>query len=400
MRKKKLLEEKILVWLFVSGLVLLILGYQMMHRYYYSNFVEVHLNRINLINDILDEYVEKNSSNLNENEIERITEYEKSKILYKKYIIKANIINTMFIISINILFIFVVIKVLEFHFIELNISIKHFLEGDYAYKNRSYRSAGFVGKVCLKLNILGSKIIEEQKKLREEKNNVEYLIASLSHQLKTPISSIKMCNTLLNDKSLSVEEKQEFSLMMNNNVTKLENMTEDLINIARIENLLLDLKLDKAIINDTIEKTIYNIKLNAMNKKIDLIYDYTKRIENYHNVKMIEESLTNILDNCIKYSEKGSVVHVFQMNDSKQVKIFIRDFGCGIEEKNLDKIFERFYREKRNKTDGTGIGLYLAKKMIIEQGGKIKVKSKINKGTTFIIELPCDDYINVRDNVI
>ena len=371
-----------------------------MHKYYYDKFVEVHLNKINLINDALDRYIEENGSRLNKDEVDKIIEYEADIRIYNRYIVKANIINSAFIIIINIIFIFIIVKVLEYHFIELNKTIKHFLKGDYGYKNKGYKSAGFIGSLCLKFNKLGEKIIEDQRKLREEKNNVEYLIASLSHQLKTPIASIKMCNHLLNDNDLSFEEKKEFVMMMNSSVLKLENMTKELITIARIENILIDLKLNRTIINETIEKSIYDIKLKAVNKRIDLIYDYSRRIETQHSIKMLEEALTNILDNCINYSNKDSVIHILQINNNKVIKIFIRDFGCGIEEKNLDKIFERFYREKRNKTEGTGIGLYLAKKMIIEQGGKIKVRSKINKGTTFIIELPCDDYINVRENVI
>lgn len=400
MRKKMLLEEKILVWLFISGLILLILGYQMMHKYYYSKFVEMHLERIDLTNEILDEYIEENGLILNEDKMNKIEAYKESKIIYEKYIVKANLTNSIFIVGINIVFVFILLKVLEFHFIELNNTIRHFMQGDYGYKNRGYKSAGFIGTLCLKLNALGGKIIEDQRKLREEKNNVDYLIASLSHQLKTPISSIKMCNTLLSDDKLTSKEKEEFLDMMNNNVLKLESMTKELITVARVENLLVDLKMDNAIINQTIEKSIYLVKLKAMEKGIDLVYDYSERIENRHNKKMLEESLTNILDNCIKYSNEGSIIHIFQINDTNSIKIYIRDFGCGIEEKNLDKIFDRFYREKRNKTEGTGIGLYLAKKMITEQGGKLMVKSQVDKGTTFIIELPYNNYTNVRDNVI
>ena len=234
------------------------------------------------------------------------------------------------------------------------------------------------------------KLSDVTKERLEEKNKSEF-IANASHELKTPITSISGFSELLLSSSESYSEQDiNFLNIIHNESIKMKDTIDQLLLLTNIENrkesfdlnqdVDLELLINEELANlrEPIEKMQLNIDL-----KLDIIHITSNEI-------LIKEIIRNLLGNAVKYNKnKGSITISTYKNNKGTVLSFV-DTGIGMEEKMLDKIFERFYRidESHNsKTSGTGIGLNLVKQICNILNAKINVESKIDSGSSFIIEL-------------
>ncbi|WP_424244212.1 two-component system phosphate regulon sensor histidine kinase PhoR [Elusimicrobium posterum] len=226
--------------------------------------------------------------------------------------------------------------------------------------------------------------ITEIKNLETLKND---FISNMSHELKTPLASIKVYLELIADEQDEQTKKEYLSVIERNN-ERLTNITNDILVLSSVEERK---QLQPAIFNmsEALKEVAALLTLKAQAKGIALnIHDEDVSI--YADKFYIEQMLINLTDNAIRYTESGSVdIDVEQ--DDFGVKITVSDTGIGISEENQSRIFERFFvtdKSRSKKNGGTGLGLAIVKHIVEAHGGSISVSSALGKGTTFVVRLP------------
>jgi signal transduction histidine kinase len=226
--------------------------------------------------------------------------------------------------------------------------------------------------------------------IEEERNQIQGLISDIAHQLKTPITNLKMYSQFLKDETLSEEERKKFNNIVIASLERLSFLVESMIKMSRLESGVISLKPTKNKLNDTILMAINQVQKKAKAKNIKLTLEEVDKVVINHDKNWIAEGVFNILENAVKYNKNNGVINIKVESYEMFVRIDIEDDGIGIEEEEIPKIFSRFYRGKNvDDTEGIGIGLYLTREIVSKHGGYIKVKSN-NEGSIFSIFLPND----------
>ena len=230
-----------------------------------------------------------------------------------------------------------------------------------------------------------------KEQLEEEENSTKALITDISHQLKTPLASLRMSHELAKADNLSEVEHKEFLAMEEQEINKLESLLEELVNLSRLECNMIQVKAEYKSIKQTIMKAVNQVFMKAHSKNIEMCVELDKDVLIKHDVKWTAEAFVNIIDNAIKYSDSDTTIRIRTEQLPSNLLIEVEDEGMGIPEEEIHKIFKRFYRGERareNVEEGAGVGLYLARSIIEQQGGTIVAKRKNKNGTIFKIILP------------
>ena len=232
-------------------------------------------------------------------------------------------------------------------------------------------------------------IMLREKNSQLEKNNkeTEKLIADISHQLKTPLTSLNLINDIL-EKEIKTKKGKEFLSFSANELEKINWLIKTLLNIAKLDSKTLILAKEENNCYNLLQeiKTNLNPLATVHNCKIEI--KSTKKEKIICDKKWTEEAISNIVKNAIEHDAKNIVLEILE--NQLYTQITIKDDGEGIDKSDLGHIFERFYKSKNSKSDSLGLGLAFTKSIIQNQEGDIKVKSsqeKKNKGTTFFIKL-------------
>lgn len=224
--------------------------------------------------------------------------------------------------------------------------------------------------------------------IEEERNEIQKLISDIAHQLKTPLTNLKMYGEFLQDESLSKEERKEFYEIVMSSLNRLSFLVESMIKMSRLESGVINLRYTVSELNDTLLMAINEIQSKAKAKNIEITLDEVNRVTINHDKNWIKEGIFNILENAVKYSSENGKIDVKIESYEMFVRVDIKDNGIGIKEDDMAKIFSRFYRgENVRDAEGIGIGLYLTREIVSKHGGYIKVKSH-NEGSIFSIFLP------------
>ena len=231
-------------------------------------------------------------------------------------------------------------------------------------------------------------LIAQNKRMEEDKNEIKTLISDIAHQLKTPLSNMKMYSELLQEDTLSDEERKEFSDIVLLSLNKLNFLVESMIKMSRLESGVIRLKPELNSLNETILLSISEIQRKARNKNIIIKFNEIDKINNIHDKNWISEAIFNVLENAVKYTNEDGEIDITIQNYEMFCRVDIEDNGIGISEEELPKIFSRFYRGRNTgDIEGIGIGLYLSREIITKHGGYIKVNSN-NYGSKFSLFLP------------
>ncbi|MNO23586.1 Non-motile and phage-resistance protein [compost metagenome] len=235
-----------------------------------------------------------------------------------------------------------------------------------------------------------SELLSSQKqRYREESQEVKTLISDISHQLKTPLANLGMYNSLLMDEGLPAEKRSEFTRHMGSQIEKLSWLMENLIKLSRLESGIIELHAEKQNLENTVLAAIKQAFPVAELKNIEILLETDQEIKLQHDLKWTGEAIYNIIDNALKYTLGSGSVRITIRRYDLFARIDIADEGIGIPATEINAIFKRFYRGSgSNGTEGVGIGLYLARKIVTEQGGYIKVSSKLSEGSVFSLFLP------------
>ena len=230
---------------------------------------------------------------------------------------------------------------------------------------------------------------ENRESIAKERADLQKLISDISHQVKTPISNLKMVNATLLEQPMPEEKRREFFQASSSQLEKLDFLMQAMIKTSRLETGVISLNRKIQPLYDTLAAALGGILLNAERKNIHVSVDCPAGIVLAHDRKWTSEALFNILDNAVKYTPAGGNIQVSVQSWEFYVKINITDSGKGIAEGRQGMIFKRFYREEEvHDIEGIGIGLYLAREIVTMQGGYIKVASTVGCGSTFSIFLP------------
>ena len=273
---------------------------------------------------------------------------------------------------------------------KLDIAINKMLKNE-ELKTSSYKQDDLWGKIYNRLVRLSHLYTHKNLEISEEKNKLKELVSDISHQTKTPIANIKLYLEMMTDET-DFDRNQEYLKKMNGQVDKLDFLLQSMVKMSRLETGTIKIQKQKTPLANTLAMAISNVIIKAEKKNITIDVQYDERLELNHDKKWTAEAIFNILDNAVKYTNDGGNIHIVVCKQELFTKISIEDTGKGIIPERQATIFTRFYREPEvHDNDGIGIGLYLAREIIMLQNGYIEVYSKIGKGSTFMIYLPNRD---------
>ena len=221
--------------------------------------------------------------------------------------------------------------------------------------------------------------------IRNDRDKIKTLIADISHQTKTPITNLLLHSELLKESELTPDQRESLTAI-ENEAEKLRFLVDALVKLSRLENGIMVLEPRP----DDLSRLVKEIG-NAMRPKAEgkgLYLNITEDSEKASfDYKWTLEAVSNIVDNAVKYTDKGGIDISF-ISTEMFACISVKDTGIGIAESDIPKIFSRFGRlQSSREKEGVGIGLYLAREIITKEGGYIKVNSKPGEGTEFLIYL-------------
>jgi len=244
-------------------------------------------------------------------------------------------------------------------------------------------------------NYIGALIVlNDVTRIKKLENMRREFVANVSHELKTPITSIKgFVETLMEGAIKDPVDSQNFLQIISKQTNRLMAIIEDLLSLSKIEQdeETHSIYLEKNNIKDPIKDAIEICTPRAESKNIKLYLISKEDIYADINPPLLEQAMVNLIDNAIKYSNPESQVNIEVISADTEIIVSVRDWGCGIETKHLSRLFERFYRvdkDRNRKLGGTGLGLAIVKHIVHAHNGFVNVESSISKGSTFFIHLP------------
>lgn len=225
---------------------------------------------------------------------------------------------------------------------------------------------------------------ERQEMMRKE------FSANVSHELKTPLTSISGFAEIMMNNLVDAKDVPDIATNIYNEAQRLINLVEDIIHLSSLDSSEIEAKKEDINLKDMILSIIGYLKDSADKKDIKIEFDNNEH--HYNGVyKLIEEMIYNLVDNAIKYGKDHGHININVHEDGDNLYINIKDDGIGIDASELDRIFERFYRVDKSHSKlvgGTGLGLSIVKHVALFHKGNVKVKSKLNEGTEFMVILP------------
>ena len=240
-------------------------------------------------------------------------------------------------------------------------------------------------------------IVEENLRLQEISQQKDDFISMASHELKTPVTSIKAFAQLLQNDFATAGDIEAASMLskMNFQIVKLTSLIGDLLDVSRMEGGKLQYHLDYFCFNEMIVETVREVQLTSKSHRITV--DLVKVPKVYGDEDRLSQVLTNLLSNAIKYSPRSRNIEVYSSVENGLIAVMVRDHGIGIRKEKQAKLFQRFFRVNGAKEDtypGLGLGLYISSEIIKRHNGIIGLKSIKGKGSTFYFKVPADKAIS------
>lgn len=235
-----------------------------------------------------------------------------------------------------------------------------------------------------KITIMLKEVAENSQK---DKTTLKDSLSDISHQIKTPITSILiMLDNILSDENMPEDIKKDFIKDIKREIINIKFLVESILKLSKIDSNSIKFIKKEVFIKDIINEAVKNVSMLSELKNIEIIVSGDDSIKTICDLKWQVEAITNILKNCIEHSYENRKIYINYNQNNMYTELKIEDNGTGIDAKDLPHIFERFYKGKNSSSDSVGIGLALSKSIIESNNGYIQVDSELNKGTTFIIK--------------
>lgn len=220
----------------------------------------------------------------------------------------------------------------------------------------------------------------------------EEFVANVSHELKTPLTSMKvLCDSLLMQPDVPVELYQEFMQDLSEEIERENKIINDLLVLVKLDKTGASLTIQSQNINEMVERILKRLQPIAKRDNIELVFESYRPVVAEVDEMKLSLAITNLVENAIKYNKENGWVHVSLNADHKNCYIEVADSGIGIPAEAQEHIFERFYRVDKSHSreiGGTGLGLAIARSAVVMHRGAIKVFSQPSEGTTFTVRIP------------
>lgn len=229
-------------------------------------------------------------------------------------------------------------------------------------------------------------------RLRKLETSRQEFVSNVSHELKTPITSIKvLAESLLTQEEAPAELYREFMVDITDEIERENKIINDLLSLVKMDKTAGEMNISSVNINDLLEQIMKRLRPIAEKRNIELVFESFRPVIAEVDEVKLSLAVNNLIENAIKYNYDDGWVHVSLNADHKFLYIKVSDSGVGIPEDAQDSIFERFYRvdkARSRETGGTGLGLSITRNAILMHRGAIKVYSKEQEGTTFTVRIP------------
>lgn len=249
-------------------------------------------------------------------------------------------------------------------------------------KNRNQE--GQIGLLKTELIKMINILKEKVELLNNEKIFLNEVISDISHQLKTPMTSLIILNDLMYE-DLPKETKIEFLDKIKSQLNRMEWLIKSMLKLSKVEAKVIDFEKKEVKVSELIKKSISPSLISMEIKNIELTVNGDENISYIGDINWSCEAFVNIIKNCVEHTDTNGKINISYEENPLYCEVVIKDSGEGIDKKDLPHIFKRFYKGKSSKDDSVGIGLAMAKSIIESQNGDIYVKSEKNKGSEFHI---------------
>ncbi|MCR8842488.1 HAMP domain-containing histidine kinase [Paenibacillus sp. SC116] len=396
--------------LILAALLFLYIGYQFItHQQFYS---QLKTDSITTWSEITARLVEQNPDN--EAEIMKVLAghstdssmyQEKGRAIFKQYGIDEDLESELFPILNNhiadhnqsilwglLIFVCMLFGTSYWHYKmilnkirQLTSAAKKIIEGDYSVVINEHKE-GELAKLAAAFRSMKDIIRKSMQDLLEEKKFLGEMLQDISHQLKTPLSTISIYNEMMLNENLP--RQQQVQLLQNNDVqiSRMNVLIQNLLKVAKIDARAISFDKEKANLVETVEEVVDRLASMISERQLSIDWDAPEEVVVVHDKMWMQEAILNLLKNSIEHSKPGGTIIIQAKDTPIYTELVIQDFGEGIEAEELPQIFDRFYKARSSKKhDSVGIGLALAKAIIEAHQGLIKVESERNAYTKFTV---------------
>lgn len=403
-REVKVISLFFLVWLFLMcflGIKVIDMEVEKLNRNYINGNLVLAKRIIEVDEDLKDEVIGAFSKEADKEEIEEsrdiLTSYGYDEKMDGKYNIyldgldgkfKSDYFLSMFI-GVSICFVFVLwcFKNVFKRVSKITKVAEMVALGNYKVKLDYINDEGYISKLAYQIEAMTNRMKSIIEELNMERINLKNLISDISHQLRTPLSTLVMNNSIIEcEECNDINEIKDITKVSSIQLDKMEWLIESLLKMARFDAGVIKFKKVEAIIGKTIDSALISLfdKAESKNIAIEIKGDYNAVIN--HDKRWLSEGLSNIVKNAIEYTSVGGKIVIEVISSSLINEIKISDNGIGIKEQDLNKVFSRYYKgDDSTNPRSIGIGLALSRKIIEGHGGSISVESHVGLGTTFSI---------------
>lgn len=235
-------------------------------------------------------------------------------------------------------------------------------------------------------------ILRDQTRTKELEKSRQEFVANVSHELKTPLTSIRgYTETLLSGALNKSETAERFVKKIHHHAKTLQRLIEELLDLSQLEAGRLKVELQKLSINNLIENCLEEFEEEFQKKDISLVFEKSGDLKILGEASFIQQILFNLLQNSLNYTSEGGQVKITVNPKDKLAQVQVSDTGIGISPEDLPHVFERFWRADKarsRESGGTGLGLAIVKHLTQSMEGKVEVQSETGKGSTFMVSLP------------
>ena len=400
--KNKIELKKMCITSCIVVIIFLIIFSILIYKQYKTYTYNFNQKIAGIIDNVLEKYpdIEKreiveilNSSDGTNNEIlmEYGIELDKDSVILENYTDFQKFI----IININTLIVFILI--LSIIFFKYNQSeskkineitkyIEEINRGNYRLniEENTEDELSILKNELYKITVMLKEVAENSQK---DKTTLKDSLSDISHQIKTPITSILiMLDNILSDENMPEDIKKDFIKDIKREIVNIKFLVESILKLSKIDSNSIKFIKKEVFIKDIINEAVKNVSMLSELKNIKIIVSGDDSIKTICDLKWQVEAITNILKNCIEHSYENKKIYINYNQNNMYTELKIEDNGTGIDAKDLPHIFERFYKGKNSSSDSVGIGLALSKSIIESNNGYIQVDSELNKGTIFIIK--------------
>ncbi len=291
----------------------------------------------------------------------------------------------VFIACITIYAVFMVFTCYRYKRIsEISLDIDKVLHGDKTIDFKDYQE-GELAILQNELLKMTASLWEQANLLSEEKTHLADSLADISHQLKTPLTALNVINASLSRDDIGSEERFELVREQIVLLSRMEWLISALLKVSRLDAGTITLNKREVSVKELVEHAFRPLEVSAELKKLEIIIDVPQDIMVQVDLEWTAEAVGNIIKNCIEHTPMGGEIKIFAQKRPLVTEVIISDSGAGFAKEDIPHLFERFYQGKDNKKNHVGIGLALAKSILVNQNGMLSAENSSEGGARFII---------------